>query len=338
VAGQRLCGTRLPGRPALPPPPEDGTSGTLASGDVLSGTVIERAVFGRTGHESSRVIFGSAGLGMVDQERADTVLPLLEQHGVNHIDTAAAYGDAELRLAPWLRGRRDRFFLATKTGDRKGPDARRSLERSLERLGVDSVDLIQLHNLVEEDEWEVAHAQGGALEALVRAREEGLASHIGVTGHGLRIAGMHLRSLARYDYDTVLLPYNYLLLRDAGYRSDVEELLGLCEERAVAVQTIKAIARRRWPHGAADNAQRFGDEILSWYEPLVDDEPIAHAVDFVLGREGLFLVTSSDFRRLDAILSAAETPNGALSQNLLAADSASFEMSPVFDGRELDRI
>jgi len=304
---------------------------------------METATFGRTGHSSSRVVFGSAGVGFVSQERADEVLPLLLAHGVNHIDTAAAYGDAELRLAPWLAAHPGEFFLATKTGDRTGAEARASLERSLERLGVDKVDLIQLHNLVEEDEWEVAHAPGGAVEALVQAREEGLVSHIGVTGHGLRIARMHLRSLERFDYDSVLFPYNFLLLRDEGYRSDVEELLEVCAARQVAVQTIKSIARRRWQRhaprgGGEEREEEREDERLSWYEPLTDQAAIADAVRFVLGCPQLFLVTSSDFRRLPAALSAADGPTECPADESMLADVEAQTMLPIFDGKELDRI
>src|SRR3954469_4864180 len=190
--------------------------------------MIERAPFGRTGHASSRVIFGAAGIARADQETADRLLPLLMEHGVNHIDTAAMYGDAELRIAPWLARHPGEFFLATKTHARDGDGARASLERSLERLGVDRVDLIQLHNLVEDDEWETAHAPGGALEALQRARDEGLVRFIGVTGHGLRVAGGDSGSLQPVDYDSVLLPYNYTLLQDPPFRADVEQLLELC--------------------------------------------------------------------------------------------------------------
>src|ERR1700685_909964 len=171
----------------------------------------DRAPFGRTGHESSRVIFGAAALGSMRQESADQSLATLLEFGVNHIDTAASYGDSELRVGPWMAEHRDRFFLATKTGDRTGPAARASLERSLERLGVDQVDLIQLHNLVEEDDWATAHAKGGAVEALAQARDEALVRFIGVTGHGLRTAGMHLRSLEQFDFDSVLFPYNFSL-------------------------------------------------------------------------------------------------------------------------------
>ena len=295
-------------------------------------TVLERRVFGRSGHESSRVIFGAAALSAVDQEKADALLPVLDRHGVNHLDVAANYGDAELRLAPWLAGRRADFFLATKTEERTAAGARASLERSLERLGVDEVDLIQLHNLVEGDEWETAHGPGGALEALVAAREEGLVRLIGVTGHGLRIAGMHRRSLSRYDYDSVLLPCNSALLADPGYRADLEDLLELCAERTVAVQLIKAVARRRWTEPAGP-----GEERHSWYEPLTDRAAIGRAVRYVLSIGQAFLVSSSEFTILEAILEEAEggvPPGGEELEN----DRSAYGVTPLFDGAELERI
>ena len=294
--------------------------------------MIERASFGRTGHESSRVIFGAAALGRMRQERADELLPVLQQFGINHLDTAASYGDSELRLAPWLAAHPSTFFLATKTGERTADDARASLERSLNRLGVDHVDLIQLHNLVEEDEWAVAHGPGGAVEALVAARDEGLCRFVGVTGHGLRIAAMHRRSLERFDFDSVLLPYSWLLLQDPDYRAEVNGLLDLCRERQVAVQTIKAIARRRW---GDDDSPHF-----SWYEPLADDDALARAVRHVLAQPGLFLNTSSDARLLPSILAAADRMGDEPppSEEELAADAAAFAMRPLFDGAELERI
>ncbi|HEY4331809.1 MAG TPA: aldo/keto reductase, partial [Ilumatobacteraceae bacterium] len=164
--------------------------------------------FGRTGHESFRVIFGAAALGGMRQDRADRVLETVHTSPINHLDTAASYGESELRLRPFLADHRAEYFLATKTGERTGTGARRELEKSLERMGVDSVDLVQLHNLVEPDEWETAHGAGGAVEALAAARDEGLVRFIGVTGHGTRIADMHLRSLAEFEFDSVLLPYN----------------------------------------------------------------------------------------------------------------------------------
>ena len=287
------------------------------------------AEFGRTGHRSSRVIFGAAALGRMRQDKADEILPTLLEFGVNHLDTAAGYGDSELRLAPWLAGRRDRFFLATKTGDRTAAGARSSLERSLERLGVDRVDLVQLHNLVEEDEWATAHGKDGALEAMVAARHEGLTRFIGVTGHGLRIAGMHLRNLERFDYDSVLLPYNYSLMQDDGYRADFERLVEECGRRRVAVQTIKSLARRRWrdeqePH-------------YSWYQPIDDREALARSVRWVLARPDVFLNTSSDARLLRPTLEAA-TSGDPPGDEEMKADVAALGIEPLFDGGALERI
>jgi aryl-alcohol dehydrogenase-like predicted oxidoreductase len=293
--------------------------------------MIDRAAFGRTGHESSRVIFGGAAVATMRQESADALLPVLLEAGVNHLDVAASYGDAELRMAPWLAAHPGEFFVATKTGDRSGDAARASLEQSLERLGVDHVDLIQLHNLVEPDEWEVAFGPGGAVEALARARDEGLAHFVGVTGHGLRIARMHARSLERFDFDSVLFPYSYLLQQHEVYRADVEQLLAMCQERNVATQTIKSVARRRW----TDSGRHF-----SWYEPLVDQAAIDRAARYVLGQPGLFLITSSDAHLLPPTLAAAArvglepAPTG----DELEGDVVAQGMEPLFDGSELEGV
>lgn len=290
--------------------------------------------FGRTGHESTRVIFGAAALGAMSQRRADDTLGLLVEHGVNHIDTAASYGESELRLAPWLADHRDSVFLATKTGERRGDAARAELERSLSRLGVDRVDLLQLHNLVEEDEWAVAFAAGGVVEAMAAARGEGLVRHIGVTGHGLRIAGMHQRSLEAFPFDSVLLPYSAVLLRDPDYRDDVDRLRATCRERGVAVQTIKAVARRRWHDD--DESRR-----LSWYEPVRDPGAIDRAVRSVLAEPDLFLNTTSDATLLPLVLDAAarlDRPFTAPTDTELAADIDAFGIEPIFDGGPLERI
>jgi len=283
---------------------------------------METIPFGRTGHRSTRVIFGAAALGAMRQEKADRILERLLAAGINHIDTAASYGDSELRVGAWMERHRDRFFLATKTGDRTAEGARASLERSLERLRVKQVDLIQLHNLVDEREWETALGPGGALEALVEARARGLVRFIGVTGHGTYVAEMHRRSLERFPFDSVLVPYNFTMLHTPEYAADLERLLAVCRERGVAVQTIKSVARRRW--------QGEGERRFSWYEPLRDPDAIRRAVHFVLARPGLFLNSSSDATLLDAILSAAaETPSPP-AEAALAADVTRWAIEPLF--------
>lgn len=293
--------------------------------------MIATARFGRTGHDSTRVVFGAAALGGMTQERADQVLEVLLAHGVNHIDTAASYGDAELRIGPWMAEHRRRFFLATKTGERDGAAARAELERSLERLQVDSVDLIQLHNLVEPDEWETALAPGGALEAMVRARDEGLVRFIGVTGHGTRIARRHRESLERFPFDSVLLPYSFVAMQDEAYRADVEALLAVCAEQQVAVQTIKSVARRRWEPNAPGPH-------YSWYEPILDEAAVARAVRWVLARQQLFLNTSSDARLLPVILAAAAETDEIPGDDEMRADVAALDIEALFDGAALERM
>jgi aryl-alcohol dehydrogenase-like predicted oxidoreductase len=259
--------------------------------------MIEKRPFGGTGHESTRVIFGAAALAAVPQEEADPVLELLFEYGVNHIDTAASYGDSELLLAPWLREHLSRFFLATKTGERTYEGARAEIRRSLERLGVDRVDLIQLHNVVHPAEWDVALGDDGALRAAVEARAEGLVRFIGVTGHGLTVAEMHRRSLERFPFDSVLLPYNYVLMQDAQYAADFERLLTLCRERGVAVQTIKSTSRGPW--GATE------PWAATWYEPLVEQADVDLAVHWALGLPDVFVNSVGDLELLPRVLDAA---------------------------------
>lgn len=282
--------------------------------------------FGQTGHASTRIIFGAAAIGAMKQERADQVLETLLECGINHIDTAAMYGDAELRLAPWMRERRGEFFLATKTGDRTREAAKASIERSLSRMRVDQVDLIQLHNLTDDEGWEQAMGPGGALEALIEARDEGKVRFLGVTGHGTRVARMHLRSLERFEFDSVLLPYNYSMMQNEDYASEFDELLAVCAGRGIAVQTIKSIARRRWQEG--DTQKKF-----SWYEPIREPEAIERAVNWALSKPGIFVNSSSDATLLRAMLDAAARfePGGADALNLaIAKDVSVLGIEPLF--------
>jgi predicted aldo/keto reductase-like oxidoreductase len=218
---------------------------------------------------------------------------------------------------------RDAFFLATKTGERTYEKARDQFRHSLERLQTDHVDLLQLHNLVEEDEWATALAPGGALDAAVEARELGQTRFIGVTGHGVTVAAMHLRSLERFPFDSVLLPYNYVMMQNERYASEFEELLRVCAERGVAVQTIKGLTLGPWAEGAERTHS-------TWYEPLTEQADIDPAVHYVLARPGVFLNTSSDLRLLEKTLNALERFGGAPQDTEMAALVSQRSMTPLF--------
>jgi aryl-alcohol dehydrogenase-like predicted oxidoreductase len=285
--------------------------------------MIPRQPFGKTGHESTRTIFGAAALARVaTDEEAAPVLELVLQHGINHIDTAAMYGYSERRLAPWLAKHRDKFFLATKTHERTYEKARDMFRHSLERMGVDSVDLLQLHNLVDPDEWETAMAPGGALEAAVEAREQGRVRFIGVTGHGVTVAAMHKRSLERFPFDSVLLPYNYTMMQNPQYAADFVELERICLDRGVAMQTIKGITLGPW------NEKEHTHD--TWYEPLDDPADIERAVHWVLGRPNVFLNTAATIPLLPAVLDAAERFESAPSDAAMREMVSARDMTPMF--------
>ena len=284
--------------------------------------MIATTPFGRTGHDSTRVIFGAAALGNVTQDETDQTMELLRRHGINHLDTAASYGESEVRLGPWMVDHRDEYFLATKTGERSRDAAWAQINKSLERLQTDHVDLLQLHNLVDPDEWRTAFAGGGALEAAVRARDEGLTRFIGVTGHGVTVAAQHLRSLAEFEFDSVLLPYNFPMSRNSAYLEDFEALVATCAERGVAVQTIKSITRAPWGDREPTAA--------TWYEPLRDQEAIDTAVGWVLGRDGIFLNTVGDIHILPAVLDAAERVGGRPTEEEMRRLESAFGLEPLF--------
>jgi len=294
--------------------------------------MIEKIPFGSTGHNSSRILFGAAALGGMKQSKADSVIDLVRSYGVNHFDVAASYGDAELRLADYLQDHRNEVFLATKTGDRTADAARASIERSLERMQVSQLDLIQFHNLAQDADWETAMGEGGALEAAVKAKDEGLVRFIGVTGHGTKIAEMHLKSLSQYDFASVLLPYSHASMQDPQYANEFEELYSLCDEKGVAMQTIKAIAHRRWEEN--DESKRF-----SWYKPIREAEALTRAVHWVLRRPKLFLNSSSDATLLKMVLEAgasfdSEAMDESKSHDLesaVASDAVNLNVQPLFE-------
>jgi aryl-alcohol dehydrogenase-like predicted oxidoreductase len=288
--------------------------------------MIEKRPFGRTGHRSSAVIFGGAALGKVDQGTADRVLDLLLEHGVNHLDTAPSYGDSELRIGPWMDRHRAEFFLATKTRERGYEAARDEIARSLERLRTDRLDLIQLHSLAHPDEWERALSPGGALEACIEAREQGLVRFIGVTGHGWTIAAMHKRSLERFAFDSVLLPWNWFVAHHESYAADFEATVALCAKGEVAVQTIKSLARGPW---AAGVPRSHG----TWYQPLEGEQDIRLAVHWVLARSKIFLNSVGDVALLPKVLrAAAELAEGEpkVGDDVMAALSQRAGLATIF--------
>jgi aryl-alcohol dehydrogenase-like predicted oxidoreductase len=259
--------------------------------------MIEKRPFGRTGHMSTATIFGGAALMRATQKDAERALEILLKYGVNHIDTAPRYDDSEILIGQWMARHRKDFFLATKTKMRTYDEARESIHRSLDRLKVDRIDLIQFHGLQHPDEWDTAMGPRGALEAAVEAREKGLVRFIGITGHGWMIAALHKRALKRFDFDSVLLPYNYLMHLNERYRGEFEEVVRMCRERKVAVQTIKSLARGPW--GITSENRN------TWYQPLEEQDDIDRAVHWVLGRSDLFLNTVGDIDLLAKVLDAA---------------------------------
>ena len=284
--------------------------------------MIPKARFGRTGNKSTRVIFGAAALGRVSQRVADETLEVLLRHGVNHIDTAASYGESELRIAPWLKREPGRFFLATKGDRRDEKGAREEILRSLDRLGADHVDLWQIHSLADPIEWDQALSPGGALDAALLAREEGLVRWIGVTGHGAQIAATHRRSLERFDFDSVLLPYNYVTMQSSYYREQFDALVKTCQEKNVAVQTIKSVALRPWM--SRDHTRS------TWYQPLESQDDIDLAVWWAMARRDVFLNSVGDVDLLPRVLDAASRYDEPPEDEAMDALVARTHTEPLF--------
>jgi aryl-alcohol dehydrogenase-like predicted oxidoreductase len=291
--------------------------------------MLDKKAFGKSGHLSTRVIFGGAALKSATQQEADQTLDVLLQYGVNHLDVAPRYGDgeAEKRIGPWMNKHREQFFLATKTMQRTYKKAKDDLHASLKRLKVDSVDLIQMHNLTIPEEWETALGAGGALEALIEARDQGLTRFIGVTGHGMTAPEMHLRSLERFRFDSVLLPCNYVIMQDQTYAANFKRLVSFCSKRQIAVQTIKSIAQRPWPE---DGGRRRN----CWYEPLEEQADIDRAVHWVLGNPDLFLISVGDIHVLPKVLEAAAVLDRPPGKAEMQAMAESMKMELIFDGHK----
>jgi aryl-alcohol dehydrogenase-like predicted oxidoreductase len=259
---------------------------------------MERRRLGRTGHDSSVLIYGAAALGEVDQDTADASVQQALDAGINHFDVAADYGDAELRLGPWMPRIRDDIFLATKTGLREREPAWQQINKSLERLQTDRLDLIQLHAVGDLDELDKVTRPGGSLEAAVRAVDEGLAAAVGITGHSHTAPGTHLEALRRHPFTTVLSPINVALWNRPDYRSDYEALVAEVQAQDVGLMTIKTVSRRNWPEGADQTH-------ATWYEPHVDPERIRAAVSWSLARTEITgIATPGDVRLLEHVIAA----------------------------------
>lgn len=286
-------------------------------------STMEKQPFGKTGHSSSRAIFGSFSIGHTSQKTADGVLDQLLKYEINHIDTAPAYGDAELRVGSWMPQYRDHFFLATKTNERTYQGAREQFYRSLDRLKVSHVDLLQMHNLTDVVYREYAMGSGGALDFLIEARDKGLTRFIGITGHGILAPKMHLQSLQRFNFDTVLLPCNYLLMQLPHYRSDFDHLISYCLEHNIAVQTIKATARGLWNNKPQSHT--------TWYEPLSDEKSIKKSVHWVMGQPGIFLITTGDMQVLPRFLTSAADFTDPPTDDQMEALVKEKGMQPLFN-------
>ena len=272
--------------------------------------MISKRPFGNTGHNSSSVIFGAAALWNESQYDSDKLLELLMSYGINHIDVAPRYGNAELRVGSWMKEFRKQFFLATKTDKRTYKGAKDDFYNSLDRLQTDHVDLIQLHSLTNPDEWRTCLSSEGALDALIEFKQQGLAKFIGVTGHGWTAPAMHRWSLERYDFDSVLMPWSWFASNFRGYDKEFDKTANICDERKIAIQTIKGIARGPWAAGVTPNRK-------TWYQPYEDESTVKSCVQWVLSRENVFLNSVGDIDLVPLVLQAADNYQGCPSDETM---------------------
>ncbi|MBU0496173.1 MAG: aldo/keto reductase [Chloroflexi bacterium] len=278
--------------------------------------------FGRTGHQSTVAILGAAALGERTPAEVDAVMEQVIAAGVNHIDVAPSYGQAEKRLGPWLARMRDSFFLGCKTMERTREGAAAEMRRSLERLQVDAFDLYQLHAITSMEELDQVTGPGGALEAIRDARAPGLTRFIGITSHGLDAPAVLLEALHRFDFDSVLFPVNFVLYANPAYRRDAVELLRQCRAREVGVMAIKSVARGPW----GDRPKTYD----TWYVPFDDIEHIQPAVNLALSQDVTGLCSVGDITILPLFLEACArfTPLSLAEQGVLVASANEYE--PLF--------
>lgn len=281
---------------------------------------MEKRRYGRTGHMSTVAVFGAACLAQLDQPLADQAIQKMIDAGVNHIDIAPSYGQAEARMGPWLPDIREDFFLGCKTTERGKDRAKKEFQKSLARLQTDHFDLYQLHAVTTMAELDQCTAPGGALEGVIEMREQGLTNYIGITGHGMDAPKIYIEALSRFDFDSVLFPLYPALLADDEYRRQAHKLLDICEEKDVGVMTIKSVAKEPW----GDREQTYH----TWYVPFDEEVPIQDSVNFVLSHKLTHICTPGDYRLLDSIFQACENfkPMSAPEQQALMAERSQLEL------------
>lgn len=286
---------------------------------------MEQRLFGRTGHKSTVAIFGAAAFSSVTQAEADRAMAQVIDAGVNHIDVAPSYGEAELRIGPWMKTERERFFVGCKTTQRTRQGAADELRRSLGRLNMPAFDLYQIHAVTTLAELDAVTSKGGALEAIIQAKEEGLTKFIGITGHGFDAPALYLEALRRFDFDSVLFPINYVQYANLTYRQNAEELLRVCNSRKVGTMIIKSITKAPWGERSHTHA--------TWYEPFTDSEQIQQAVNFALSQPVTGICTAGDIQVLPLILDACKNFTQMERENqeaLIAGVAAEADVTPLF--------
>ena len=260
---------------------------------------METRLLGRTGHRSTVAILGGFAFSEATRVETDTAMETVIEAGVNHLDVAPTYGHAEEMLGPWLARERARFFLGCKTMERDKEGAARELRESLARLQVDHFDLYQIHAITTEEELQQVLRPGGAVEALVEARDQGLTRWLGITGHGPEIPTIMLQALEQFPFDTVLFPINFIQYTQQTYRIQSEQLLDLCRERQVGTMIIKAIAKGEW----GEQPQRLN----TWYQPFEDPDMIQAGVDFALSQPVTGICTAGELSLLPDVLQACQS-------------------------------
>lgn len=283
---------------------------------------MEKRRFGRTGHMSTVAIFGAAAFWGISQADADKVMEQVIEAGVNHIDIAPSYGQAEERVGPWMPRERGRFFLGCKTTERSRQGAWDEMQRSLKRLQTESFDLYQCHAVTTMEELDAVTMKGGALEAFVEARQRGLIRFIGITGHGVDAPRIYLEALRRFDFDSVLFPLNFVQFVNPEYRKYTEELISVCKARDVGTMVIKSITKGPW--GEKQHTA------TTWYEPFDQMEEIQRAVNFALSFEVTGLCTAGDTRILPLVLQACENFKQMPSAELETMIQSGRQYEPLF--------